>query len=131
MAKTPEEIQKQLERIAKLYQQLGEKNPFAGADASKIANATDEVKKLNDAFKGVESRVDNINSDLNGLVGAFKATLDEVTATSQGLKDSSKAFRELTSIASKLQQDQQGIVDLTAKDLTNLRNKYTLNRQLL
>ena len=43
MAKTPEEIQKQLERIAKLYQQLGEKNPFAGADASKIANATDEV----------------------------------------------------------------------------------------
>ena len=128
---TPQEIQKQLERIAKLYQQLGEKNPFAGADASKIANATDEVKKLNDAFKGVESRVDNINSDLSGLVGAFKATLDEVTATSQGLKDSSKAFRELTSIASKLQQDQQGIVDLTAKDLTNLRNKYTLNRQLL
>ena len=131
MAKSPEEIQKQLERIAKLYQQLGEKNPFAGADATKIANATDEVKKLNDAFKGVESRVKDINSDLGGLVGAFKATLDEVTATSSGLRDSSKAFRELTSIASKLQQDQQGIVELTEKDLANLRQKYKLNRDLL
>lgn len=131
MAKSPEEIQKQLERIAKLYQQLGEKNPFAGADATKISAATDEIKKLDDAFKGVESRVKDINSDLNGLVGAFKATLDEVTATSSGLRDSTKAFRELTSIASKLQQDQQGIVDLTEKDLTNLRKKYKLNQDLL
>ena len=131
MAKSPEEIQKQLERIAKLYQQLGEKNPFAGADATKIANATDEVKKLNDAFKGVESRVKDISSDLDGLVGAFKATLDEVTATSSGLRDSSKAFRELTSIASKLQQDQQDIVELTEKDLANLRQKYKLNKDLL
>jgi hypothetical protein len=131
MAKSPEEIQKQLERIAKLYQQLGEKNPFAGADASKIANATDEIKKLDDAFKGVESRVKDINNDLNGLVGAFKSTLDEVTATSSGLRDSSKAFRELTSLASKLQQDQQGIVELTEKDLENLRKKYKLNKTLL
>jgi len=131
MAKSPEEIQKQLERIAKLYQQLGEKNPFAGADATKIASATNEVKKLDDAFKGVESRVKDISSDLDGLVGAFKATLDEVTATSSGLRDSSKAFRELTSIASKLQQDQQDIVELTEKDLANLRQKYKLNKELL
>ena len=46
MAKSPEEIQKQLERIAKLYEQLGEKNPFAKMDPAKIAASTDEVKKL-------------------------------------------------------------------------------------
>lgn len=131
MAKSPEEIQKQLERIAKLYRQLGEENPFAGADATKIATATDEVRKLDDAFKGVESRVKDISSDLDGLVGAFKATLDEVTATSSGLKDSSKAFRELTSIASKLQQDQQNIVELTDKDLANLRQKFDINKKNL
>ncbi len=42
---TPQEIQKQLERIAKLYDQLGEINPFAGADASTISQS--EVKLKN------------------------------------------------------------------------------------
>ena len=91
---TPKEIQKQLDRIAKLYKELGESNPFAGLDPSKIAAASAETKKLNDALEGVETRVKSISSDLDGLVGAFKATLDEVTATSSGLRDSTKAFRE-------------------------------------
>ena len=127
---TPKEIQKQLDRIAKLYKELGESNPFAGLDPSKIAAASAETKKLNDALEGVESRVKSISSDLDGLVGAFKATLDEVTATSSGLRDSTKAFRELTSIAQKLQNDQAGIIELNEKDLSILRQKYKASKDL-
>ena len=127
---TPKEIQKQLDRIAKLYKELGESNPFAGLDPSKIAAASAETKKLNDALEGVETRVKSISSDLDGLVGAFKATLDEVTATSSGLRDSTKAFRELTSIAQKLQNDQAGIIELNEKDLSILRQKYKASKDL-
>ena len=127
---TPQEIQKQLERIAKLYKELGETNPFADLDPSKISTASAETKKLKDALEGVETRVKSISSDLDGLVGAFKATLDEVTATSSGLRDSTKAFRELTSIAQKLQNDQAGIIELNEKDLSILRQKYKASKEL-
>ncbi len=59
---TPQEIQKQLERIAKLYDQLGEKNPFAGADASKISQSEAEVKKLSDSLNGVTNKIKEINA---------------------------------------------------------------------
>ena len=128
---TPQEIQKQLERIAKLYDQLGEKNPFAGADASKISQSEAEVKKLSDSLNGVTSKIKEINADVEGLVGAFKATVDEISNTKSGLVDSRKIFKELTSVAEKLQQDQAGITNLNEKDLDVLRQKFNLNENLL
>ena len=128
---TPKEIKKQLERIAKLYDQLGEKNPFAGADASKISQSEVEVKKLSDSLNGVTSKIKEINADVEGLVGAFKATVDEISNTKSGLVDSRKIFKELTSVAEKLQQDQAGITNLNEKDLDVLRQKFNLNENLL
>ena len=95
---TPQEIQKQLERIAKLYEQLGEKNPFAGVDASKISQSEAEVKKLSDSLNGVTNKIKEINEDSEGLVGAFKATIDEISGVKSGLVDSRKIFKELTSV---------------------------------
>ena len=128
---TPQEIKKQLESIAKLYDQLGEKNPFAGADASKISQSEAEVKKLSDSLNGVTSKIKEINADVEGLVGAFKATVDEISNTKSGLVDSRKIFKELTSVAEKLQQDQAGITNLNEKDLDVLRQKFNLNENLL
>ena len=90
---TPQEIQKQLERIAKLYDQLGETNPFAGADASTISQSEAEVKKLSDSLSGVTNKIKEINADVEGLVGAFKATVDEISNTKSGLVDSRKIFK--------------------------------------
>tara|TARA_R110002073_G_scaffold7163_1_gene41139 strand:+ start:319 stop:2553 length:2235 start_codon:yes stop_codon:yes gene_type:complete len=126
---TPQEIQKQLERIAKLYDQLGEKNPFAGADASTISQSEAEVKKLSDSLNGVTNKIKEINADVEGLVGAFKATVDEISNTKSGLVDSRKIFKELTSVAEKLQQDQAGITNLNEKDLDVLRQKFDINKK--
>lgn len=128
---TPQEIQKQLERIAKLYDQLGETNPFSGADASTISQSEAEVKKLSDSLNGVTSKIKEINADVEGLVGAFKATVDEISNTKSGLVDSRKIFKELTSVAEKLQQDQVGITELNQKDIEVLREKFDLNKNLL
>ena len=128
---TPQEIQKQLERIAKLYDQLGEKNPFAGADASTISQSEAEVKKLSDSLNGVTNKIKEINADVEGLVGAFKATVDEISNTKSGLVDSRKIFKELTSVAEKLQQDQAGITELNQKDVEVLRQKFDTNKGLL
>ncbi len=126
---TPQEIQKQLERIAKLYEQLGEKNPFAGADASKLSQSEAEVKKLSDSLNGVNNKLKEINEDAEGLVGAFKATIDEISGVKSGLVDSRKIFKELTSVAEKLQQDQAGITNLNEKDLDVLRQKFDINKK--
>ena len=126
---TPQEIQKQLERIAKLYEQLGEKNPFAGADASKISQSEAEVKKLSDSLNGVNNKLKEINADVEGLVGAFKATVDEISGVKSGLVDSRIIFKELTSVAEKLQQDQAGIINLNEKDLDVLRQKFDINKK--
>lgn len=126
---TPQEIQKQLERIAKLYEQLGEKNPFAGVDASKISQSEAEVKKLSDSLNGVTNKIKEINEDAEGLVGAFKATIDEISGVKSGLVDSRKIFKELTSVAEKLQQDQAGITNLNEKDLDVLRQKFDINKK--
>ena len=128
---TPQEIQKQLERIAKLYDQLGEINPFAGADASTISQSEAEVKKLSDSLNGVTNKIKEINADVEGLVGAFKATVDEISNTKSGLVDSRKIFKELTSVAEKLQQDQAGITELNQKDVEVLRQKFDTNKGLL
>jgi hypothetical protein len=126
MAKSPEEIQKQLERIAKLYQQLGEKNPFAKMDPAKISASTDEVKKLEIAIVGATTAVTAMNAEVDDIRSAFMATVGEIKKTTVGLNMSTRVFRDFGSIAQQIKYDQEGIVDLTEKDVKALREKFNI-----
>lgn len=126
MAKSPEEIQKQLERIAKLYEQLGEKNPFAKMDPAKIAASTDEVKKLEIAILGATTAVTAMNAEVEDIRSAFMATVGEIKKTTVGLNMSTRVFRDFGSIAQQIKYDQEGIVDLTEKDVKALREKFNV-----
>ena len=117
---TPQEIQKQLERIAKLYQQLGEKNPFAKMDPAKISASTDEVKKLEIAIVGATTAVTAMNAEVDDIRSAFMATVGEIKKTTVGLNMSTRVFRDFGSIAQQIKYDQEGIVDLTEKDVKAL-----------
>ena len=123
---TPQEIQKQLERIAKLYEQLGEKNPFDKMDPAKIAASTDEVKKLEIAILGATTAVTAMNAEVEDIRSAFMATVGELKKTTVGLNMSTRVFRDFGSIAQQIKYDQEGIVDLTEKDVKALREKFNV-----
>ena len=60
-------VEETLKRIQKLYNELGEKNPFKGMDSSKVAASVTETKRLSAALDGVQSRVDNLNQTFSDL----------------------------------------------------------------
>ena len=103
---TPQEIQRVLDQLNSTYRRLGESNPFENYDSSNITDAVREAQRLNDALSGAQQRLSAMDSDLDGLVGAFKAVVGEVSKSNKALNDTTKSFRSLTSLATRLRNDQ-------------------------
>jgi hypothetical protein len=120
---TPQEIQKLLDKLNATYRQLGESNPFANLDSSNITDSVKEAQKLGDALAGAEQRLRAMNSDINGLIGAFKGIVGEISSSNKALNDTTKNFNTLTSLATKLKNDQSGIEALNKKDLVSIKAK--------
>ena len=116
-------VKKDLAEIQRLYKNLGETNPYEGMDASKIAASKSEVEKLDKALKGVQSTVNDINKDLDGIVSSFSATVNELQKQNKGLQQSRSAFRNLEKISQSLLSDREGINRLSEKELKSLVKK--------
>jgi hypothetical protein len=126
---TPEEIQKLLKDLEKVYKELGTKNPFANFDASKVSDASAAVAILNAGLRDAKRELDDINGDLNDTVTAFKKTVDEIKNTNSGLTLASKTFSGLSDIARKLKSDQAGINELSGKELKTLQKQAKEKRE--
>jgi hypothetical protein len=72
-----------------------------------------------------------MDNDLDGLVGAFKAVVGEVSKSNKALNDTTKSFRSLTSLATRLRNDQIGIEKLNRKDLVSIKAKIQAQQQEL
>ena len=116
-------VKKDLAEIQRLYKNLGETNPYEGMDASKVAASKSEVEKLDKALKGVQSTVNDINKDLDGIVSSFSATVNELQKQNKGLQQSRSAFRNLEKISQSLLSDREGINRLSEKELKSLVKK--------
>jgi hypothetical protein len=131
MATSPQDIQKLLDNLNSTYKKLGESNPFENFDTSSMSDATKEAQKLNDALAGAQQRLLAMDNDLDGLVGAFKAVVGEVSKSNKALNDTTKSFRSLTSLATKLRNDQVGIEQLSRKDLVSIKAKIEAQQREL
>jgi hypothetical protein len=121
---TPQEIQRLLDQLNSTYRELGETNPFANYDTSNITDAVTEAQRLQAALRGAQQALrDASNTDLDGLVGAFKAIVGELSKSNTALNNTSKTFRGLTSLAQRLRDDQAGINKLSEKELVNIQAK--------
>ena len=120
---TPQDIQRILDQLNSTYRQLGESNPFANFDASNITNASREAQRLTDALAGAEQRLRAIDNNLDDLVGAFKAITGELSKQNVALNNTNASFRGLTSLASKLRDDQVGINKLSRKEIEGIKEK--------
>ena len=120
---TPKEIQKQLEKIQKLYDQLGKKNPFAGADADKISNSTKEVQKLGDALEGVQNKVDNLDQTFSDLQTQLRNTINEIKKGPDATTRLAKGFRGVLAEVKKLTYEEEGLDRLSIDQLKNLKKR--------
>jgi hypothetical protein len=102
-----------------------------------IPNMSDFVKSIGGmeaARKNLEQmrkEFNNINSDITYLVGHLKDATREVGGQNNALKDTKKSYNSLSSIASKLKYDQDGISRLNKKDLESISKKVLQERQAL
>lgn len=120
---TPKEIQKQLERIQKLYDQLGKSNPFAGADAEAISRSTKEVEKLGDALEGVENRVNNLDQTFSNLQTQLRNTVNEIKKGPDATSRLAKGFRGVLNEVKKLTYEEEGLDKLSIDQLKTLKKK--------
>ena len=125
---TPEQIRKDLDRIAKLYDELGKKNPFQGADPNVIAQSTKETQKLADALTGVESQVSAINQSFKDLQTQLKETTKELFKTKTPAQELEGAFKGSLKEVKKLVQEEEGLTQLTMKDLKSIQEKQKIKK---
>lgn len=112
---SPEEIRRLLDQLDRAYRRLGETNPFSRQET--------DVRKLEDALRGVENRLDAINDDFGSIMGSINASLDAMSKTNAVLNNTRKFFRGIDDITRKLRDDQSGIAELNLKDLKTLEKK--------
>ena len=116
----PKKFKKDLEELNKLYKELKREsmgmNDFSrgakGAEQLKIylREAQGEVAELNTSFADTVEFINNIGKEWN-------------TGFINPLKEGTKSFKTLRGLASDLEDDMRGIVDLEKKQLLNIQKK--------
>jgi hypothetical protein len=115
---TPEELQKQFEKLQRLATTLGKDlNKFNLGPLAQDASLVEEIiekwnKELNDALSSVDD-----------LASGFKSVVQEISKGNVGINATKKTFNSLTSLAQQLSYEQAGINKLSEKDLQNSLKK--------
>ena len=114
-------VEETLKRIQKLYNELGEKNPFRGMDSSKVAASVTETKRLSAALDGVQSRVDNLDQTFSNLQSQLQATIKEIAKAPTPIKQMQSGFKAVLTQVKKLTYEEEGIDKLNIKQLKNIQ----------
>ena len=115
----------QLQRLAELYARIDglsqSSAQSAATNANNIGNAVNELTRL-------ESVYGDLMKDINSTREAFANIVDDIKGMNSGVGRATKGFKDLESLAAKLQSHQSGINTLSSKELENL-NKKLQNKQ--
>ena len=136
MAESPDpkklqEIKKLLDDIAKGYDTLRQKNPFAKFDTQGIQNVDQTINQLQDALDGVNTRVEDFTESVSETYNAFKSIVSEIGKVNSGLNESKRAYSAAASLAQKIRDHELGISNLSSKQLKQIKDKVESNQQNL
>jgi hypothetical protein len=118
-------VKANLNEIAKLYERLGEQNPFEGMKAEDF-----DVEKfkelqvyLSDAKSEADSlfgAMDRVKEEVDEIFGGLNAITDEITKGKQGFALTKKTVKTLTGIMGDVKDITDGIVEGNSEDLEKL-----------
>ena len=128
MAKTPEQIAKDLARVEELYKSLGKENPFKGADPENISKSVSETEKLRNTLAQVTDEADRANQSFSDLYEQLKNTTAEIGKVKTPIQEIQGAFKGTLNEVKKLVQEEKGLTELSMKDLKNIQKRAKLNQ---
>ena len=106
---------------AELIKLMKELRDITISDAKAFEKLVGGAEDFRKELGSLRNEQKNLNSDINTFYEILKKSLVEIGNTNKGVKDTKASFEKLSSIASKLKYDQDGISTLTKKQLqTNL-----------
>ena len=115
---TPEELNKQFEKLQRLATTLGKNlNSFNLTPVARDAALVGEL------IEKWGSELDESLASVNDLSSGFQSVVQEISQGNIGLAATKKTFNSLTSIAQQLAYDQAGINKLSEKELETLIKK--------
>jgi len=118
----------ELEELKRLYQQIDALSQTAAdTEAQRVQN----IGQARDELEWLRREYAEITSDISASLTAFQRIVQEITKQNIGLKDSVKAYKNLTSLAEKIQYHQKGISKLSANEIVNLKSQIEKEKQRL
>jgi len=119
---------RELEELKRLYQQI---DALSQTSAEAEAQRVQSIGQARSELERLRREYAEITSDISASLTAFQRIVEEITKQNVGLKDSVKAYKNLTSLAEKIQYHQKGISKLSANDIVNLKSQIEKEKQRL
>ena len=116
---------------AELIKLMKELRDITISDAKAFERIVEGAENFRKELNSLRTEQKNLNSDINTFYEILKNSLVEVGNTNKGVKDTKSSFEKLSSIASKLKNDQDGISTLTKKQLQNNLETLKIERRKL
>lgn len=127
------ENNKQLEEAKKLLQEINtlrgklNQTPLKMTDGEAVQN----IQSLRNELKGVQKSFEDVDSSATSLYDQVRAISSELGNQPSTLQKIRGSMRKITSIAEDLKMQEQGIKDLSTKQLDDLAEKIKLNKKIL
>jgi len=119
---------KDLEKIRKEYEEIsGLKAPEFNLDNLKNTNAAIETMTV--SLEKAKEKADNLEEGWGGIAGAVGAAVAEMKRSESATNRTVKAMVGIRNISDELKQDQQGLRDLSLKNLQSKKDKLVILTQ--
>lgn len=129
MALSPQEaaeLRKQLQEIERLSRLLNK-----NIDTTSLQDIERQAGNIRAIFAALTDEFEDLTGEIGYATAGFKKLVQEITNSNIGVKETTKAFNKLSSIAERIQSYQKGYSDLTSKDLKKLKEQFDVEKQRL
>jgi len=116
----PNQFKKDLQDLNKLYKEL-KRDPL---DSKAFESGAKGAKQMSIYLREAKTAVNDLNTDFNDLTKMIQNIGEEFNkGFNDPVRQGTKSFKTLKSLASSLEDDLNGVVDLEKKQLVNIKKK--------
>jgi len=120
-AATPEELQKNFEKLQRLANQLGK--DFSSLNLRAVTDDADAVRELLSAW---QTELNDSRESLDSISSSFRDVVQQISKGNVGLNVARASFRKLAGLAEDISIHQAGINELNKQDLQSIQSKICI-----
>jgi hypothetical protein len=120
------ELRKQLQEIERLSRLLNK-----NIDTTSLQDIERQAGNIRAIFANLTDEFEDLTGEIGYATAGFKKLVQEITNSNIGVKETTKSFNKLSSIAERIQSYQKGYSDLTSKDIKKLKEQFDVEKQRL